>query len=633
MAMPPPRSRSPTPTGPTVRSSSVPPIWESDSTSTEIESNEAQLPTLDSSQAETESNLPTNEPEDLGYTSDGDKILSKAKCRSIVWEHFQKIKIKDSGVEKARCLYCKRKFVGDGKSGTTHLKDHTSSCFMKKAIDSKQKFITPSLMMGEGKKANIQSYSYDPEVARKQLAYMIIMHKYPLSMVEHAGFRRFCHALQPAFHVISRNTMKRDIFKIYDVEKVKTMRLIERNKSRVSLTTDMWTSISKKRGFMVITAHIIDDSWKLQSRILRFVYVPCPHTAEVLCQVLMDTFLEWNIDRKLSTLTVDNCTTNDAMIDLLLEKLGGDHIRCKSLFHVRCAAHILNLIVKDGLDVIKSSIVKVRDSVAYWTATQKREETFEGAARQLGITYVEEMALNMLEKYDKYWDSTHGFLAVAVVLDPRFKMSLIEYYYKRIYGEHGVGMAEDIRRRCYDLLTLYQGKSSSKDRSESSSKAPPSTYLRDRTSLSDYLDQQKRTKTVHVKSELDRYLEEEQLPMCDEFDILAWWKSNGLKYPILQAIARDVLAVPVSTVASESSFSTSGRVVSPSRNRLHPKTLEALMCTQSWLAALENEEMTTETVKESGKTSGSNPPVTPTAVVTLVPTMVPVNHAKKPREA
>lgn len=104
------------------------------------------------------------------------------------------------------------------------------------------------------------------------------------------------------------------------------------------------------------------------------------------------------------------------------------------------------------------------------------------------------------------------------------------------------------------------------------------------------LDQQKKSKTTHVKSELDIYLEEEQLPLTTEdFDILAWWKSNGIKYPTLQAIARDLLAVPVSTVASESSFSTSGRVVSENRNRLHPKTLEALMCTQSWLVALENE--------------------------------------------
>ncbi|GJX20728.1 zinc finger BED domain-containing protein RICESLEEPER 2-like protein, partial [Tanacetum coccineum] len=39
----------------------------------------------------------------------------------------------------------------------------------------------------------------------------------------------------------------------------------------------------------------------------------------------------------------------------------------------------------------------------------------------------------------------------------------------------------------------------------------------------------------------------------------------------------------VSTLASESAFSISGRLISPHRSRLHPKTLEALMCAQSWL--------------------------------------------------
>ncbi|KAK1402410.1 hypothetical protein POM88_002015 [Heracleum sosnowskyi] len=54
-----------------------------------------------------------------------------------------------------------------------------------------------------------------------------------------------------------------------------------------------------------------------------------------------------------------------------------------------------------------------------------------------------------------------------------------------------------------------------------------------------------------------------------------------------ERLARDFLAVPASTVASESAFSSSGRLVSPHRNRLHPKTLEALMCAQSWLWAAE----------------------------------------------
>ena len=59
---------------------------------------------------------------------------------------------------------------------------------------------------------------------------------------------------------------------------------------------------------------------------------------------------------------------------------------------------------------------------------------------------------------------------------------------------------------------------------------------------------------------------------------LAWWKSNGLKYPTLQMIARDILAIPVTTVVSESTFSTSGRLLIPHRSRLHPKTIEAMMC-------------------------------------------------------
>ena len=48
-------------------------------------------------------------------------------------------------------------------------------------------------------------------------------------------------------------------------------------------------------------------------------------------------------------------------------------------------------------------------------------------------------------------------------------------------------------------------------------------------------------------------------------------------------MARDILAIPVSTVASESAFSTSGRVITPHRTRLTHDTLEALMCAQNWL--------------------------------------------------
>lgn len=48
-------------------------------------------------------------------------------------------------------------------------------------------------------------------------------------------------------------------------------------------------------------------------------------------------------------------------------------------------------------------------------------------------------------------------------------------------------------------------------------------------------------------------------------------------------MARDVLAIPITTVASESAFSTGGRILDDFRTSLTPFMLEALVCTQNWL--------------------------------------------------
>ena len=47
-------------------------------------------------------------------------------------------------------------------------------------------------------------------------------------------------------------------------------------------------------------------------------------------------------------------------------------------------------------------------------------------------------------------------------------------------------------------------------------------------------------------------------------------------------MAREILSVPVSTVASESSFSVGGRVVFDKRCGLSPETVEALVCLKDW---------------------------------------------------
>ena len=69
------------------------------------------------------------------------------------------------------------------------------------------------------------------------------------------------------------------------------------------------------------------------------------------------------------------------------------------------------------------------------------------------------------------------------------------------------------------------------------------------------------------------------------FNILAYWKNNTDKYPILAQIARDMMTIQVSTVAFESAFSGAGRVVDPHRNRLDPEMVQAQICAKDGIHA------------------------------------------------
>lgn len=88
--------------------------------------------------------------------------------------------------------------------------------------------------------------------------------------------------------------------------------------------------------------------------------------------------------------------------------------------------------------------------------------------------------------------------------------------------------------------------------------------------------------TSSHKSELDIYLEKPLVPWNKELNVLQWWQFNP-KFPTLMKLARDLLAILMSTVALESAFSIGGRVLDQNSNCLTPKTEEALICAQNWL--------------------------------------------------
>ena len=67
-------------------------------------------------------------------------------------------------------------------------------------------------------------------------------------MVEHIKFREFVGSLQPLFKVVSKNTLKSDILKIYDNERENVLKMMDKNGSRIVITTDIWTSNAKRES-------------------------------------------------------------------------------------------------------------------------------------------------------------------------------------------------------------------------------------------------------------------------------------------------------------------------------------------------------------------------------------------------
>jgi hAT family C-terminal dimerisation region/Domain of unknown function (DUF4413) len=498
----------------------------------------------------------------------------------------------------------------------------------------------------------------------------------------------------------------------------------------VCLTTDAWTSV-QNLNYMCLTAHWVDSHWKLQKRIINFCLIP-NHKGETIGETIEWCLRDWGIDG-IFTITLDNASSNNGVIKYLKRRSKDwkGTILGHEFLHVRCCAHIVNLIVRDGLDEHDETIQKIRKAVKFvrsspsrfeifkkyvakeqidsksllsldvdtrWNSTylmlesaEKFERAFERLAREdpkylLYFSDLEEkeiedeevgtrrlkgkvkmasppdeddwnrarcfikflklfygatlkfsgslhvtsnaffhelvaintrlvkmvqssdielrlMAEKMKAKCEKYWDDLtkiNMLLFIAVVLDARYKLKYISFWFENMYGgDKGSDLTKRVEltlNRLYEQYRLLYDSTSSTggcgDVSVNNTNGGTSGIIYMEEAEENYSDFVKSQFKLHMmvveskenKSEVGKYLAEP----CEDgddssFNILSWWKTNANRYPILSSIARDVLAIQVSTVASESAFSTGGRILDPFRSSLSPKVVQALVCTQNWL--------------------------------------------------
>ena len=216
---------------------------------------------------------------------------------------------------------------------------------------------------------------------------------------------------------------------------------------------------------------------------------------------------------------------------------------------------------------------------------------------QCEVPWMNDMAKKMQKKFDKYWGDCNLLISIAVVLDPRNKMTLIYFTFRVIYFEKDVPFEISIvRDSLYELYKKYVddntianvGISMQNDLSENvaTNKGSTSSGIgKGKAGITGRSKYEKYVRSVdtvqHVKSELDTYLEE-RVFICKEnsndFDALEWWKGNNLKFRILSKMACEILSIPINTVASESTFSAGDRFIDAYRSSLGTDTVHMLLC-------------------------------------------------------
>uniref|UniRef100_A0A803MIS5 BED-type domain-containing protein n=1 Tax=Chenopodium quinoa TaxID=63459 RepID=A0A803MIS5_CHEQI len=437
------------------------------------------------------------------------------KERYEVWENFVKEDL-PSG-RQAICKYCGMSYkCGAKKNGTSVLWAHISRCRkypFNTPKDSKQSMLSfKSAKVLSGGTSGLTYHKFDAGSIRKALSFMVIVDELPFKFVEGIDSRHFCGVMEPRFNVPSRITVAKDCFETY---------LTEKRKLKGVLKSSNDTAIGYMRRKI--------NGWKTG--------------------VLKGRFL-----------------------------------------HMRCVAHIVNLVVSNGLKTVNESVQRVRPAVRFIKQSPARLQRFKKCVLDEKINtkkglclnvptrwnstylmlnaaikledafkrYYEEdphyvvdlnekddlvssddmdmclMACRMKEKYEKYWgdpEKINLLIFIAVVLDPRYKLDYVEWMITGIY--HPIVSSKLVDNVKEALNALYE------------------EYR-----VSSINDVNREEVYSNAKVELEKYLEEDTAEDIDEFDILSWWKFNCSKFPTVGRISHDVLAVRVSTVASESAVST-----------------------------------------------------------------------------
>nr|CAH65955.1 H0716A07.13 [Oryza sativa]CAH66110.1 OSIGBa0115D20.3 [Oryza sativa] len=173
------------------------------------------------------------------------------------------------------------------------------------------------------------------------------------------------------------------------------------------------------------TVHWIDDTWKMQKRIIKFMHVEGHHSGSNMCKEFYDSIVDWNLDRRLVGLTLDNASSNDVCVKGVILKLRKiSPLICDGIFfHVRCFNHILNLVAQDGLKQITGAVLKIKNTISILKHSPLQFEAFQKCALEVSLDNTKGLSMDTPTR----WNSTFLMLKNAIYYRNAFDRLFLQH--------------------------------------------------------------------------------------------------------------------------------------------------------------------------------------------------------------
>lgn len=138
---------------------------------------------------------------------------------------------------------------------------------------------------------------------------------------------------------MTNSAIESDCMTIYEKEKQKVYEMIHNFHGRISMAVGLWAS-PENVEYLFLKANYVDEDWKLHMKALSFITLDSSHTNDSLSEVVIKCFKELETERKLFSMTFDDCFTSDDIAFRIKDWLSQNKILLKNgeLFNVRCAS-------------------------------------------------------------------------------------------------------------------------------------------------------------------------------------------------------------------------------------------------------------------------------------------------------